>query len=53
MKIRDRHKFEKRIVLALVFLVMKTRKNSQIYVPKHTFKRHIDLLIGEEGKRHG
>ena len=54
VKIRDIYTIEKSIVLPLVFLVMKVRKNIQsIKKLKNVVKNHIDLLlIEEEAKRH-
>ena len=47
-------KLQKRIALALAFLVIKMRKTSKIYVSKNcSEEKHVDLLlIGEEGIRH-
>ena len=53
VKIRDILKIEKSNFLALMFLVMKIKKNVQSAYQKLLGKRHVDLLlIGEEGKRH-
>ena len=55
VNIRDIHKIEKRrILLALVILAMKIKKNIQsMYQKKCCEEKHVDLLlIGEEGKRH-
>ena len=44
---------EKRILLPLVFLAMKIKKNIQFIYQKNVVKKHLDLLlIGEEGKKH-
>ena len=47
VKVKDVHKIEKRILLALVLLVMKAKKN---LVSRNTFEKHIDLLSIEEKK---
>ena len=42
----------KRILLPLVFLVMKIRKNIQYMYQKILRRKHVDLLLIGEGKRH-
>ena len=52
LKLETFTKLKKRILSALLFLVMKIRKNIQPIYQKNK-EKHVDLLIiGEEGKRH-
>ena len=54
VKIGDIHKIEKKNSIALVFLIIKMKKNIQSMYQKNVVKKNkfILLLIGKEGKRH-
>ena len=53
VKIRDIHKTEKNNSTALIILLMKIKKASNLCIKKCCKEKHVDLLlIGEEGERH-
>ena len=51
VKIKYINKVKKKTVLTLVFLVIKMRKRIQFINQKNNFKKHVDLLLIENGDK--